>query len=340
MKRTLARLLVPLAILIVLAFTVTVANQTAQLVALAERAHPLAGDVTFWSLMAGYAFCLFVPIYAWVRLPAALRPPASEDDPAFEAHLEKLSARLRKNPALDGVPVATRAEIEAALPRLDALADERMKAAARQVFITTAVSQNGSLDTFLVLAAQSKLILEIARTYYQRPSLRDLTFLYGNVAATAFIAGELEDVDLAAQLQPVLAAAFGSAAGAVPGLGAATTLFVNSVTTGGANAFLTLRVGVITRQYCRAIVLPDRRALRRFSVLQATSLLGSVVVGGTKTVAAAVGTATRRTIGGVFESFGDQIRTVTSGARSTGAAVFGRLRPSGRAGDPDAVPDE
>lgn len=332
MRRTLARLLIPIALLVIVAFVVTLINQTAQLVLLAERAHPLLGDVAFWSLIAGYTFCALVPVYVWLRLPRALRPPASDTDPDFEEHVTKLGARLARNPLLAGVPTGTRAEIEAALPVLDSAADAKMKAAARQVFITTAVSQNGSLDTFVVLAAQSKLILEIARTYYQRPTLRDLTFLYANVAATAFVAGELEDVDLAAQLQPILAAAFGSAAGAVPGLGAASTLFVNSVTTGGANAFLTLRVGVITRQYCRALVLPDRRKVRRHSLAQATELLGSVIMDGARAVAGAVGTATRRTIGGVFESFGDQIRSAAVGARSTSAAMISRLRP-GRGDD-------
>ncbi len=197
-----ARLLVPIALLVVVAFVVTLVNQTAQLVALADRAHPLLGDVAFWTLIVGYTFCALVPLYVWIRLPRALRPPESETDPAFEEHVTKLGARLARNPLLAGVPTQSRAEIEAALPVLDSAADAKMKAAARQVFVTTAVSQNGSLDTFVVLAAQSKLILEIARTYYQRPTLRDLTFLYANVAATAFIAGELEDVDLAAQLQP------------------------------------------------------------------------------------------------------------------------------------------
>lgn len=329
MKNTIKKLLIPLALLIILGFVVTVANQTAQLVSLADRASPTLGAAMFWILMVGYGFCLLVPIYAWFRLPSALRPPPSDADPDFERHVQRLGARLQKNPALEGVPTHSREEIEAALPRLDALADARMKMAAKQVFITTAISQNGSLDTFLVLAAQSKLVLEIARTYHQRPSLRDLSFLYANVAATAFVAGELEDVDLAAQLQPVLAAAFGSAAGAVPGLGTATTLFVNSVTTGGANAFLTLRVGVITSQYCRALVLPERSALRRSSMVRATGLLGSVVLDGTRIVAASVGTATRRTIGVAFESFGDQIRNAAAGARTTGAAVLGKL-PFGR----------
>jgi hypothetical protein len=212
------------------------------------------------------------------------------------------------------------------LPVLDSLADDRLKASARQVFLSTAVSQNGSLDTLLVLAAQSKLVLRIARVYYQRPQLRELTYLYANVAGTAFVAGELEDLDLAAQLQPVLAAAFGSAAGAVPGLGVATSLFMNSVTTGAANAFLTLRVGIITKHYCRTLVKVDRSRIRRSAVLQATQLLGAVVFDGTKYVATAVGTATKRTLGDVVESFGDQLRSLGVSVRDKGVGALAKFR--------------
>jgi hypothetical protein len=325
-RATLRRLLIPIAILVVVGFAVTVANQTAQVVALAGRASPWLGQVVLWLLVTLYGLCIAVPVYVWARLPSALRPPHSESDPEFPKHVARLTDRLRANRHLQGRSIANRQDIEAALPVLDSLADEKLKAVAKQVFLTTAVSQNGSLDTFLVLTAQSKLVLEVARVYYQRPSLRDLTYLYANVAGTAFVAGELEDLDLAEQLQPVLAAAFGSAAGAVPGLGAATSLFVNSVTTGAANAFLTLRVGIIAKQYCRAVVIADRRTLRRAAILQATQLLGGVVLDGTKRVAAAVGTATKRTVGGAIERFGDQIKGLSTGVRDRSLGAMSRFK--------------
>jgi Domain of unknown function (DUF697) len=336
-RATIRRILLPLAALVVIGFGVTVANQTAQVVTLAGRVSPWVGQLVLWVLVTLYALCIAVPLYVWARLPSALRPPHSESDPEFEEHVAQLTRRLRANRHLQGRSIVNRQDIDAALPVLDTLADEKLKVAAGQVFLTTAVSQNGSLDTFLVLTAQSKLVLEVARVYYQRPSLRDLTYLYANVAGTAFVAGELEDLDLAEQLQPILAAAFGSAAGAVPGLGAATSLFVNSVTTGAANAFLTLRVGIIAKQYCRAVVIADRRTLRRLAIFQATQLLGGVVLDGTKRVAAAVGTATKRTVGGAIESFGDQIKGVTTGVRdkSLGAMTRFKRQRGGLAPDGD-----
>src|SRR5690606_13585436 len=131
-----------------------------------------------------YAFCGTVPVYMFLRLPKPLLPPDTEEGPEFAEYLDRLRRRLATNPHLQGVSLATRSEIEVALKSLDAIAEERTKAAASQVFVTTAISQNGSLDSFLVLGAQSKLILEIARIYYQRPTVRDLLSLYSNVAAT------------------------------------------------------------------------------------------------------------------------------------------------------------
>jgi hypothetical protein len=225
-----------------------------------------------------------------------------------------------------GQPLSSRQDVETALEKLNQIAETRTKEAASQVFVTTAISQNGSLDTFLVLAAQSKLVLEVARTYLQRPTVRELVHLYGNVAATAFVAGELEDLDLAEQVQPVIGAAFGSAAGAIPGFGPATTIFVNSITTGAANAFLTLRVGIIAQQYCGVTVSAPRRTIRRSAIFKATQLLGAITLSGTRRVAAAIGSGSKAAIGDAFESMGDQIKAASMGIKDGAAAAAARLR--------------
>jgi hypothetical protein len=326
MRRTLLKVLLLASAFVIIGFIVILVNQTAQLVMLANNVAPWLGRTVFWTLITLYTFCVAVPLYLILRLPKPLRPPASAEDPAFPAHLERSRGRLGTNPHLKGQSLATQPELEASLRTLDALAETRTRDAASQVFVTTAISQNGSLDGFLVLAAQSKLVLEIARTYYQRPTIRDLAFLYSNVAATAFIATELEDLDLAEQVQPIIGAAFGSAAGAIPGFGAATTLFINSVTTGAANAFLTLRVGVITQEYCRATVLPSRRTVRRIAVLKATQLLGAITLAGTKRVAGAIGSGSKSAIGDAFVSLGDQIKQAGAGIKGASTTAMSKLR--------------
>lgn len=322
MRKTLLRIMVLLSMLLIVSFAVILVNQTAQLVEMADRVDPRVGTAVFWSLVALYGFCVLVPIFLILRLPAPLRPPASEDDPAFSKHIERLRARLSRNRNLRDRVVVTREEIDQALVELDALADEKTKAAASQVFITTAISQNGSLDALLVLAAQSKLILEIARVYYQRPTIRDLIFLYSNVGATAFIAGELEDIDLSEQVQPVITSVLGSAAGAIPGLGAATNLFVSSVLTGTGNAFLTLRVGVITRQYCRATVVPERKSVRRAAVVAATAMLGAIARDGAKRVAAAFARSSRNALGTAVTDMKTDLRQTGEVLREKGRKTW------------------
>ena len=329
MRANARRILFLLGLFFIVAFVVFLINQTAQLVALVDRLNPTLGRAMFWFLLFVYAACLLVPIWLLLRLPRPIVPPDTDDPAAVEAHVQRLTARLRRNEHLAGRPLATRADVESAIAVLDERANELTRATASQVFLTTAISQNGSLDAIVVLAAQSRLILRVARTYWQRPTLRDLVSLYGNVAATALITSELDDIDLSQQIQPVLSSVLGSAAGAVPGLQAASTLLVNSVMTGSANAFLTLRIGIITRRYCGAVVRTPRGILRRAAALQATQMLGGIALAGATSVSSAVLRASRRAIG-------DTVSGVGAAVKRAGSSVIDRFRP----GDPPADPDE
>jgi hypothetical protein len=164
-RKRLAGILIPLALAILVGAVIVVINQAVQLVELADRFHPTAGDVTFWTLTALALFCVGVPLVMLFTMPATLIPPNETEGPEFDRHVRRLQKRLGRNPNVKAKPTNPN-EIEAALAELDALADSRIRTSASQVFMTTAISQNGSLDALLVLAAQSKLILEVARTYY------------------------------------------------------------------------------------------------------------------------------------------------------------------------------
>lgn len=307
MRQTLIKYAVVVAVFFSVSFALILVNQTAQLVELAGRLHPMAGDFTFWLLVVFYAACVAVPITMWLRLPSSLAPPATADGPEFKRHLQDLGARLRANHLLAGDPLDSRADIEAALRKLDNAADVATKAAAARVFVATAVSQNGSLDAFMVLGLQSKLVWEVAHVYQQRPSLRDLGWLYGNVIATAFVAGEIDDLDLSEQIQPIIQGALGSAAGAIPGVNIAGALVANAATTGAANAFLTLRVGIVARRYCGALVQPQKRTLRHAAFVEAAGMLGAITASGTKRVVTALAKASGRkaksTLNGITDKF-------------------------------------
>ena len=281
-------MLVPLAVVATFAFAIIVLNQAFQLVELADRIHPAFGTAVLVTIIVVFLVGIGLPLYAYLRLPKPLIPPRQTEGPQFERYRERLSRRLASNPLLASQPPGHPLSIEASLARLDEIADRRTRDVASQVFLATAISQNGSVDALVVLGAQGKLVLDIATIYYQRPTLRDLAYLYANVAATAFIAGELDDIDVAEQMQPIVTAVLGSSVAAIPGMSAAASLFVNSVVTGTGNAYLTLRVGIVTRQYCGHRKGGDRKGIRRSAAVQALPLLGSIVRDGAASVASAI----------------------------------------------------
>lgn len=231
-----------------------------------------------------------------------------------------MKVRLKTNPRTKALPLETREDIEKAIVVLDAQSEDIIKDAASQVFMSTAISQNGNLDALLVLSAQSKMVWQVAHVYYQRPTLREITQLYANVVSTAFVAGELDDIEIGEQVAPIVTNALGSVAGVVPGLQTVTSILTNSILSGTANAFLTLRVGMITRQYCNALVTRDKNQIRKSAIAQAAALLGSIVSAGTARVAKSFVSTAKNTLKGVAANIGERIQ---SAIKSVTDAVTG-----------------
>ncbi|MYH28012.1 MAG: DUF697 domain-containing protein [Acidobacteria bacterium] len=298
-----------------------VVNQTAQLVSLATALHPTLGSAVLGFLLVVYGICLLVPLILFFRLPKPLQPPPVDEGRAFERHLRALGRRLADNEQAGPGPFRAREEIEAGLERLGAQADDVARRAASEVFIATAVSQHGSLDAVVMLGVQAKMIWRLAHVYHQRPGAREIVHLYANVGATAFIAGELEDMDISDHIQPVVSGVFGSVAGSVPGLQTASTVFVTSVLGGATNAFLTLRVAMIAKQYCAALTSRPRRNLRRAAVVQAGGMLGGIVRSGARRVSQGLLTASGRSVSGSARHLGRRVR-------AAGQALADRLGPS------------
>ncbi len=327
MKKTFVKITLFIAAIGILSFILFIINQTAQVTTLATQINPIFGQIVLWVLIITYIAFALVPLIIYLRLPPPLSPPQSEDSPEFEKHLEALRRQLSVNPHLENPDLSSRQKIEEALTLLNEKATKLIKDTASTVFLTTAVSQNGRLDAFLVLAAETKLVWRLAHIYYQRPTFRDMSTLYANVAATAFIASELQDLDISAQIEPVLSTAFGSFAGTVPGLHHASTIFINSVTTGAANSFLTLRIGMITKSYCSALVLEEKRTLRRSATVESARLLGGIVTQGASRLSAAVWTASKSKVGGAVSGVKDYIK-------GAGSSIFSKIGASGSSENP------
>jgi hypothetical protein len=300
MNKTLKKIAFLVSAFILLLFILFVINQTTQVVELADKVSQGFGNVVFWTLLMIYAVLILIPVVLFLRLPRSLMPPGSMDAPEFNAYLNALKRRLASNPHLKDLDLSNREQVEKALTILSVRADEMIRQTAATVFISTAISQSGRLDAFLVLSAQSRMVWRIARLYYQRPLLRDLIQLYANVAGTAFLAGEIDDLDINEQVQPVLSSALGAMAVSVPGFQLAASILVNSVLTGTANAFLTLRVGMIARRYCGSFVVAERRTLRRAASAEAAKMLGTIVRQGTTQLSRALWETSKGKVGTAF----------------------------------------
>ena len=318
------KLAVAFALFIVLSVTLFVINQTAQIVILANTISPIFGQIVLWTLIVFYGVIVVTPVAMILRLPRALQdPPENENSPEYAVYLKQLGQRLKTNSRLRNStgPLTNRTSIEAALSILDEEANAIIKRTASSLFVSTAISQNGRLDTFMVLAGQTRMIWQLAHVYNQRPALSEMAKLYAHVGTAVFLASELEDLDISHQIEPVVKAAIGSSlAGLVPGISSVATIVTHSILSGTANAYLTLRVGVITQTYSKSVTAVDQKRVRRKASLVAASLLGSIVSESASKVVKVI-LATAKDAGSTA------VQSATSGIRQMGAQVGAILNP-------------
>jgi len=247
------------------------------LISLADRIHPIAGTVVFWGLCLAAGFFALYCVIAYAQLPPALVPPKETSGPTHEAYLQSLRLRLGNNPRTRELPLATDADVEAAIAHLSKEADLVVRKTASTVFLSTALMQNGRLDGLIVLFTQIQMVGRIARIYVQRPSPRELVRLYANVGGTAFVASGLESLDLGEMVAPLAVSVVPALKSGIPGLSGISALLVKCVSNGAANAFLTLRVGEVARRYCELTSRHSPEAIRRSATAAAVQHLGRIL---------------------------------------------------------------
>jgi hypothetical protein len=271
------KIIVVLAILITVCLLSLIIAGVTSLIFLAERIHPVAGSIVFWSVCLAAGFFALYCVVAYARLPAALVPPEEESGPKYNAYLQALRVRLSVNPRTRGRPLATEEEIESAVGHLSAEADSIVRRTASTVFLSTALMQNGRLDGLIVLFTQIQMVGRIARIYVQRPSPRELVRLYANVAGTAFVASGLESLELGEMVAPLAFSVVPALKGGIPGLSGISALLVRCISNGAANAFLTLRVGEVARRYCELTSRCPPELIRKSATAAAVQHLGRIV---------------------------------------------------------------
>ena len=271
------RIIIALVVLVTVCVLSLIVAGVTSLISLAERIHPVAGSVVFWTLILAAGFFALYCAIAYAKLPAALIPPEENSGPRHDAYLEALRVRLAANRRTRGKPLTTQEEIENAIGVLSAEADSVVRRTASTVFLSTALMQNGRLDALILLFTQIQMVGRVARVYVQRPSPRELIRLYLNVAGTAFISSGLESLDLGEMVAPLATSVVPALKGGIPGLSGISALLVRCVSNGAANAFLTLRVGEVARRYCELTSRTSPELIRKSATAAAVQHLGRIV---------------------------------------------------------------
>lgn len=285
-------------------FVLFVYNQTIQFVGSLSAQNPIAGKIALVVLCILYLFFLLVPLVSMFRYRKTPEFPESVEDPEYHAYLQEVIRNLQSNKMIqaqggffsDEEGKSPEVQIDEAYAWLNIQGNVIIKKEATSVFLTTTVSQNGSLDTIFILLTLTKMIWRLIGHYENRPSWSRIVQLYANVVGTALLARTIEDMDLIEeQIEPLLASLLGgSVITLVPGAQTITNLVVTSVTEGAINTLLTLRVGAIARNYLTAVTKPERGKLRRQASMEAARLLGSIMKDNTIGIIKAFGKATKK----------------------------------------------
>ncbi|HBH12965.1 MAG: hypothetical protein XD91_0074 [Clostridiales bacterium 38_11] len=298
LKKTLAWTGIGLLLLLIL----IVVNQINQIFIAASTIHPAFGRLVTILLSMFFAVIFLVPLFGFLKLRKPLELPDETNSETYVKYLNALKKRLMRNSYIREANftfdenLALLPQIEAAHEVLNQKTFKIIKESSSTVFLTTAVSQNGILDSFFVLTNLSRMVWQISHIYNQRPNVKEILYLYANVAATVLMAREIEDLALMdEQLQPVINSLIGGTLGTlVPGATAVTNLIINSIIQGSANAFLTLRVGIIARKYSSSLTQIDKGLIKRSATLESCGMLGIIVQQNSVSIIKAFVTASKK----------------------------------------------
>ncbi|XJS11103.1 DUF697 domain-containing protein [Aerococcaceae bacterium WGS1372] len=295
------RFLWGLVIILSILFIIFVINQFVILYQFLYGLHPYLAIATVAIIGLSIVYVLYKLIIQLKRNPKVLELADNPTEEEYETYLDNMLMMLRKNSHITNLEIGredlTKAEtVQLAMSQLDELTTPIIKENANAIFLTTAISQNGSLDSLVVLFSITRMIWQIAKVYQTRPSLVSLAKLYMQVASVVLMARTIEDTDLIEyQLEPLITSIVGeSVASAIPGMVPITNLVVSSLMEGAVNSFLTLRVGLITQDYLGNIQPIDKQNIRRSASIQSMKYMGSIINTNGKTIVKTVGKAVKK----------------------------------------------
>ena len=294
------RVLMGLATVLGLLFIVFVINQFILLYQFLSLLHLILAIIVLSVIGIGILYFIYSITKQLLKSPKVLELEDDATEEEYEEYIDKTLDLLKKNPRLVNFEVdeelPKQEQVELYFKELDELSMPLIKQNANAIFLSTAISQNGSLDSLVVLFSLLRMVWQIARIYETRPSLASLAKLYMQVASVVLMARTIEDADLIEyQLEPLITTIVGeSIASAIPGMVPIANLVVSSLMEGAVNSFLTMRVGIITQDFLGHIRPTDKNNIRRSASLQSMKFMGSIIKDNSKVVVKTVGNAVRK----------------------------------------------
>ena len=193
------------------------------------------------------------------------------DSEGLERLKTELTNRLLENNRIKKAkkdnPLFNSESVEDCLGLLNKKADEEIQRTATGVFLATALSQNGRIDTIIVFFGLCRMVWKISSIYNQRPHPSEVLRLYRAVTTSIFLAYSIDKLDIPTEVTASLghllsAVAPATVTGAIPFVGTALQGFTKSALDGAANCYLALRTGIITRNAYSYILTTNKRPTR------------------------------------------------------------------------------
>ncbi len=280
-------------------------GQTVNLIAGAFRINVILGWAVSLLVLTVIITLIAIPLFRILSFRQIPDIPQDENSPEYAAYIDTMHRAMENNVFVKSSGIEFTGEkikdLEAAFKVMDEETDRVTFKEAKDVFLTTSVSQNGTLDGIFVFISLFRLVWRIIHMYEGRPSIKKLFYIYGNVAMTVLAARGIEDMDLIEdQVEPLIASLLGgSIMTLIPGAVPITNLIVSSVMEGSVNALLILRCGCITQRYMASLSVPDKKALRRSASLEAVGKIGIIIRENTMPIVKSFGTAVKKAASGM-----------------------------------------
>ncbi len=280
MKKIIWKSMLPFILGLIIFAALALFNQLNQIAASTENILP-GGFYMAWTVFLVIGVFTFLPVIKILLLPKPLQRPdvdwsLEKKREFYFSYKKRILANSKKktSPYNGDIPAEVFQNLESANSMgaikdalkefesyIDKSADKLIRDYAGAVFTSTAISQNGSLDAVFVLKLQIELLWKLAHLYSQKPGVKNLLNLYIQVFANVLASVGIAEIPVEEVVSSIINKTFGSISN-MPLISSLSGKIGDSIFEGTVNALLSLRVGLIAKDYCKVSVEFDPKVSR------------------------------------------------------------------------------